>query len=148
MLSRKTAMSVTVAAALAGLSPAIVIHLVLAVAALLLGPFALLARKGSRLHRGFGYAWVTLMLGAAASSVFIRDFGLPNLAGYTPIHILTVVTFFFIARGLWLVARRRIAQHRVTMWAVYLGCVSAGAFALLPSRFLGDWVWRQTLGWI
>ena len=115
----------------------------------MLGPFALLARKGSRLHRALGYGWVTLMLGAAASSVFIRDFRLPNLAGYTPIHILTVVTFVFIGRGLWLIARRRIAQHRLTMWAVYLGsCVTAGAFALMPGRFLGDLLWRQTLGWI
>ena len=80
---------------------------------------------------------------------FHPDFRLPNLAGYTPIHILTVVTFVFIGRGLWLIARRRIAQHRLTMWAVYLGsCVTAGAFALMPGRFLGDLLWRQTLGWI
>ena len=120
-------MSTPFLAAAAGLAPAVIVHLVLAVAALVLGPFALLARKGSRLHRALGYGWVTLMLGAAASSVFIRDFRLPNLAGYTPIHILTVVTFVFIGRGLWLIARRRIAQHRLTMWAVYLGSASPPA---------------------
>ena len=82
---------------LSSLSPAIVIHLFLAVAALGLGPVALRARKGTRLHRAAGYGWVTLMLGAALSSVFIRDFDLPNVWGYTPIHILTVATFAGIA---------------------------------------------------
>ena len=33
----------------------------------LLGPAALWARKGSRGHRGLGYAWVTVMIGTAGS---------------------------------------------------------------------------------
>jgi len=132
---------------LSHLSPAIVIHLFMALAALLLGPFALRARKGSRLHRGAGYAWVTLMLGAALSSVFIRDFTLPNLWGYTPIHILTLVTFAGVGGGLYFVATRRIAAHRKAMWSTYLGgCVAAGVFALLPGRFLAQVVWSQWLG--
>ncbi len=132
---------------LSQLSPAIVIHLFMALAALLLGPFALRARKGSRWHRGAGYAWVTLMLGAALSSVFIRDFALPNIWGYTPIHILTLVTFAGVGGGLYFVARRRIAAHRKAMWSTYLGgCVAAGAFALMPNRFLGQLVWHQWLG--
>lgn len=131
---------------LSSLSPAIVIHLFLALAALALGPFALRARKGTRLHRATGYAWVTLMLGAALSSVFIRDFNLPNVWGYTPIHILTVGTFAGIAGGIYFVARRRIAQHRKVMWSTYLGgCVGAGVFALLPNRFLGETVWHHWL---
>ena len=131
---------------LSSLSPAIVIHLFLALAALLLGPVALRARKGTRVHRAAGYAWVTLMLGAALSSVFIRDFDLPNVWGYTPIHILTVVTFAGIAGGLYFIARRRIAEHRKVMWGTYLGgCVGAGLFALLPNRLLGEAVWHHWL---
>jgi len=131
---------------LSSLSPAIVIHLFLALAALLLGPVALRARKGSRLHRAAGYAWVTLMLGAALSSVFIRDFELPNLWGYTPIHILTVVTFAGIAGGIFFIVQRRIDRHRQVMWSTYLGgCVGAGVFALLPNRFLGQVVWHHWL---
>jgi hypothetical protein len=35
------------------------------------------------------------------------------------------------------------------MWGVYLGaCVTAGAFALLPGRFLGNLLWRDALGLI
>lgn len=132
---------------LSSLSPAIAVHLFLALGALALGPLALRARKGSRLHRASGYMWITLMLGAALSSVFIRDFELPNVFGYTPIHLLTVLTFAGIAAALYYVARRNIRQHRRVMWMVYLGgCVGAGTFALLPNRYLGQLLWHGGLG--
>ena len=131
------------------LSPAIVIHLCFAISALALGPLALNARKGSRWHRMSGYFWVAMMVGAALSSLFIRDFRLPNLAGYTPIHILSVATLVGVAGALVYVARRNIAAHRKTMLRVYLGgCVGAGLFALMPGRFLGQLLWHQTLGLI
>jgi len=131
--------------ALSSLSPAIVIHLFLALAALVLGPLALSARKGSRLHRSTGYMWVTLMLGAALSSAFIRDFRLPNILGYTPVHILTITTLVGIGGALYYVARRNIRAHRRTMWLVYAGGCIAGLFALLPHRFLGQLVWHEWL---
>lgn len=128
-------------------TPVIAIHLSLALAALALGPVALGARKGSRLHRATGYAWVTLMLGAALSSLFIRDFRLPNLAGYTPIHLLALGTFAGIGVALVHIARRKVQAHRQAMWSVYLGgCVAAGVFALLPGRRLGFLLWHQALG--
>ena len=134
-------------ASLGSLSPAIVVHLALAASALLLGPVALTARKGSRLHRGTGYAWVTLMLGAALSSVFIRDFHLPNVWGYTPIHILTIVTFVGVTLGLVRIARRDVPGHRRAMKRTYFaGCVGAGLFALSPGRYLGDLLWHHALG--
>jgi uncharacterized membrane protein len=134
---------------LAGLSPVVVVHLFLAVGALVLGPLALSARKGSRWHRASGYAWVTLMLGAALSAVFIRDFRLPNLAGFTPIHLLVLVTFAGVGRGLYHIVHRQVGAHRKTMWFTYLGaCVGAGSFALLPGRYLGDLLWHHALGWV
>lgn len=129
------------------LAPSVVVHLVSAVAALVLGPLVLSARKGSRLHRASGCAWVTLMLAAAASSLFIRDFALPNVAGYTPIDLLTSATFAGLGAASWAIARRRVRRHRQAMWATYLGgCVVAGSLALLPGRYLGDLLWRHTLG--
>lgn len=135
------------AADLASLSPAILVHLATATAALALGPVALAVRKGSHSHRAFGYAWVTLMIGAALSAMFIRDFRLPNLAGFTPIHLLVLLTFAGIGRAIWHVMHRRIDAHRKAMWSTYLGaCVTAGAFALLPGRYLGDLLWHHALG--
>lgn len=133
---------------LAALSPAILLHLFLALGALVLGPIALWLRKGSRGHRALGYAWVTLMAGAALSSVFIRDFRLPNLAGYTPIHLLTLVTFVGITMGIVHIANRRVVAHRRWMQRTYIGVLVAGGFALLPSRYLGGLLWHHWLGWV
>ena len=78
------------------LTPIIAVHMTAALGALVTGPVALWARKGAkqrpRLHRAFGYAWVTLMIVTAVSAIFIRDTRLPNLSGFTPIHLLIPVT--------------------------------------------------------
>lgn len=136
-------------AELSGLGPVVIVHLFAALGALVIGPLALTARKGSQPHRGFGYAWITLMFAAAASSVFIRDHHLPNVLGYTPIHLLTVLTFLGVGSGLWAISRRNVRAHRKAMWSAYVGgCLVAGAFTLLPGRFLGQLVWHRWLGWI
>lgn len=135
-------------ASLASLSPAVLVHLFLAVGALVLGPLALWLRKGSRLHRGVGYAWITLMVGAALSSVFIRDFRLPNLHGYTAIHTLTLATFVGVGLGIWHISRRNVVRHRRVMLITYGAALLAGAFAFLPQRYLGSLLWHHTLGMV
>ncbi|MGI9217099.1 MAG: DUF2306 domain-containing protein [Hydrogenophaga sp.] len=139
------------------MTPMIAVHLTTALAALVIGPVALWARRGlgprfataqrPRLHRAAGYAWVTLMLLTAFSALFIRDFQLPNIAGYTPIHLVvpyTLVGLFLAFRRLF---RGDVAGHRKSMLGLYLGaCIGAGLFTLLPQRFLGQLVWGQWLG--
>ena len=139
------------------MSPVIAVHLSASLAALVIGPLALWARRGHatriaatqrpRLHRAAGYAWVTLMLMSALSALFIRDVNLPNVWGYTPIHLFVPYTL----GGLFLAFRRLfqgdLAGHRKNMLGLYVGaCVGAGAFTLLPSRYLGQLVWGQWLG--
>ena len=133
------------------LTPLIAVHMTAALGAVVVGPIALWARKGARqrprLHRACGYAWVTLMVLAAVSAIFIRDYRLPNLAGYTPIHLLIPYTLFSIAMAFVYLTRRNIAGHRQTMQWLYIGaCGIAGAFTLLPGRFLGQLIWGQWLG--
>ena len=128
------------------LTPVVAIHLSAALGALALGPVALWARLGTPqrpvLHRAFGYAWVTLMVAASVSALFIRDTRLPNLAGYTPIHLLVPVSLGGIMAALWQLARGNVRRHRRFMLGTYLGgCVGAGLFALLPGRLLGQWLW-------
>lgn len=135
------------------LTPTIAIHMSAALGALVTGPVALWARKGAtqrpKLHRAFGYAWVTLMIIAAVSAIFIRDFRLPNLAGYTPIHMLVPFVLISLVGSFWRLSQNDIARHKKTMQQLYVGaCLVAGGFTLLPSRYLGNLVWHQWLGLI
>lgn len=131
------------------LTPLIAIHMTAAIGAVATGPIALWARKGRtqhpRLHRAFGYAWVTLMVITAVSAIFIRDFRLPNLNGYTPIHLLIPVTLFALFGAFWFLVRGNIDGHRKVMQRLYIGaCLVAGSFTLLPSRLLGQLLFVQT----
>ena len=128
------------------MSPIIAVHLSAVGTATVLGPVALWARRERqqrpRLHRAFGYAWVTLMLVAAVSALFIRDFKLPNLNGYTPIHLLIPVVIAMLVLAFWFLNRGNIRGHRLTMQGLYIGaCLVAGSFTLLPSRYLGKLLW-------
>ena len=132
------------------LTPLIAVHMTAALTAIVIGPVALWARKGAtqrpKLHRAFGYAWVTLMLLAAISAIFIRDYDLPNIAGYTPIHLLVPVTLFGLTRAFYSLALGNIAGHRNAMQSLYIGaCLVAGGFTLLPNRYLGNLVFHQWL---
>lgn len=133
------------------LTPLIAVHMTAALLAIATGPVALWARRGRqhrpRLHRAFGYAWVTLMLITAVSALFIRDTSLPNIAGYTPIHILVPVTLLGLFGAFWMLARGNVEGHRKIMQRLYIGaCLVAGAFTLLPQRYLGQLVLGQWLG--
>lgn len=133
------------------MSPLIAVHMSAALGAVVLGPVAIWARKGAvlrpRIHRAFGYGFVTLMLAASISGLFIRDYQLPNLAGYTPIHLLIPVTLLGLWNGFHALYRGNIARHRRGMVLLYLGaCVTAGAFTLLPNRYLGQLIWGQWFG--
>jgi uncharacterized membrane protein len=123
-------------------SPLIAIHIFVATAATLIGPVALWARKGGlqrpQLHRAFGYAWIAFMLATALTAVFIRDFRLPNVNGYTPIHLLVPFVVLSLFRAFRRLAQHDIAGHRRIMQRLYVsGCLVAGLLTLLPSRQLG-----------
>ena len=135
------------------LTPLIAVHMTSAIGAIAIGPFALWARMGSMqrpwLHRAAGYAYVTFMLLAAFTSVFIRDFQLPNLHGFTWIHLLVPVTLTSLCVAFRALMRRDFVTHRITMQILYVSaCVIAGGFTLLPSRYLGQLIWHEWLGWL
>ena len=83
------------------------------------GAVTLWARRSGgarpRLHRMAGHAWVLLMLVTAISALCIRDYQLPNLAGYTPIHLLVPLLFAGLLVAFGRLARRDIAVRVVSM---------------------------------
>ena len=133
------------------LTPVIAIHMTAALAALVIGPIAIWARRGrlqrTGLHRAAGYAWVTLMLATALSALFIRDYLQFNLAGFTWIHLFVPLVLFGLVGAFRALFQGDIALHRKRMQGLYMGgCVGAGLFTLLPGRYLGQLVWGQWLG--
>ena len=101
------------------ITPAIAIHLAAALAATAIGPIALWTRLGRqprpRPHRAAGYSWIHLLIPFTLSQLLLS----------------------------WRALRRgNLAAHRKTMQGLYVGaCLVAGAFALLPGRLLGNWLW-------
>jgi uncharacterized membrane protein len=129
--------------------PLIALHLVAALLALAVGTVVMLRRKGTVDHKALGWFWVVLMTTTAVSSVFIRDYRLPNLYGYTPIHLFTVSTALSLPYAVMQIRRGRVAAHRKAMRNLFVGaCVVAGLFTLLPGRFLGNLLWKHGLGLI
>ena len=122
--------------------PLIFVHLVTALGALAIGSLVMLRRKGTGSHRAWGWAWVGLMGSTAVASAFIRDYGVPNIAGITPIHAFTAFVAVNLPRGIWFIRQGNVAAHRKTMRSLYIGgCIVAGIFTLLPGRFLGRLLW-------
>ncbi len=127
--------------------PLVFLHLVTAFGALVLGIVLMLRRKGTAHHRLLGWGWVALMGTTTIASAFIRDYHLPNLYGFTPIHAFTVITAVGLPRGILAIRRGEVDVHRRQMRGLFLGaCVLAGIFTLLPGRFLGQLLWRDLLG--
>ncbi|AOL22348.1 putative membrane protein [Erythrobacter litoralis] len=122
----------------------IMIHLVTALAAAVLGPFILLRRKGDALHKTLGRTWAGLMLVTAITSIFIRSPG-AGIAGtgFSWIHLFTVWTLAALPVAVWGARSGNIRLHRSGMIGLYVGLLIAGGFTLIPGRLLGRWVF----GW-
>lgn len=135
------------------MTPLVALHAGFALSAVVLGPVALWARLGAtqrpRWHRAAGYAWVSMMLGAAFSALFIRYSRLAVWAGFSAIHLLIPATLLMLGYAFAALRRGNIQGHQRMMLGLYLGaCVVTGAFTLRPNRALGQIVWGDWLGWI
>ena len=132
-------------------TPTIAIHTTFALSAVAIGPLALWSRlrptQRPRWHRAAGYAWVTCLLGAALSALFIRSTLPWSVAGWSPIHLLIPLTLAGLFRSFKLLNQGRIQKHRQIMLFMYgVACLVTGLFTLLPNRLLGQWLWHDMLG--
>lgn len=119
-------------------TPVILIHLSAALLAVVVGGVMMALKKGTRLHRMSGRAWVLLMLVTALLSFWIKTSG-----GFSWIHLLSIYTLFSIGMALVAIHRHDIANHRRWMRGTYIGLMVAGVFTLLPQRRLGYVVWHS-----
>ncbi|MDZ7651866.1 MAG: DUF2306 domain-containing protein [Burkholderiaceae bacterium] len=122
--------------------PHILIHTLAAGAALLIGLLQLAGAKGTLTHRRLGWTWVALMLVVAGSSLLMRDTGMVNLAGFTPIHLFTLLTLVLLPVAVHRASRHDRAGHARAMTGLISGAlVIAGLFTLAPGRRLGTLLW-------
>lgn len=112
-------------------------HLFAVVPALLLGAFILARPKGTAVHKALGRTWVGLMLVVAVGSFWIRSS--PD-GGLSLIHLLSAWTLFAVGMAVLAIRRGRVHTHRSWMIGTYGGLLGAGAYALMPGRFLHTWL--------
>lgn len=119
------------------LPPAVALHLATALVAIALGPVALYRRGRDTVHRVVGYTWVAAMLLVALSSFALSAEILPLVAGFGPIHLLSLWALWQLQRGVAAVRAGDVRRHHGIMRGLYwTGPMIAGLFTLLPGRLL------------
>ena len=109
------------------------VHLVTALLALGLGIANLGLTKGTSRHRSTGWLWIVTMLFVTLSSFGIREL---NDGKFSWIHGLSVWTLFSLFAAVYSIRRSWIRVHAGFMVGTMVGVLVAGAFALVPGRFI------------
>lgn len=112
----------------------VVIHLLAAVAALVLGIVILARGKGTPSHKALGRLWVGVMALVAVSSFWIFD--IRRGAGPSWIHLLSAWTLVSLSCALYFIRLGNVRAHRGFMIGTFLGLAGAGLGALAPGRAL------------
>ncbi len=110
----------------------ILIHLVAASIALLLGAFILLIQKGTTLHKILGRLWAIAILVTAIGSFAIQISG-----GFSAIHILSIVSLVSLFIGIHAIRKGNVIKHKGTMIGGYTGLFIAFLFTFDPNRYIG-----------
>jgi uncharacterized membrane protein len=111
------------------------IHILMAIAAMAIGPLVLFRRKGDTAHRWLGRSWVLAMYGLAISGVQMWLSGRPNI-----LIVFSVLTSITVTLGLIAIWRRKVEQHVRWMLGSYVGLLAAAVFSLMPGRVVANWV--------
>lgn len=125
------------------------VHIVAALLALILGPFALYRQRRDRTHKVIGYVWVTAMSVLAVGSFLIPSHFTP--VGIGPLHGFAVLTLWSLWAGVRAAIARDINRHQAILRSLYSnGLILAGAFTFLPGRTLNRMLFGEPsqLGWL
>jgi uncharacterized membrane protein len=121
-------------------SPVILVHLAFGVLALAVGGILLAGRKGARMHRVLGWAWVLAVGTVALTSLFIKTL---NPGHFSMIHLLSGYVIIALPFAVSAARRHDVQRHRRYMTGMYLGGFALNLiFVLLPGRL----VWNLFLG--
>jgi uncharacterized membrane protein len=109
-----------------GLDPFGLVHAAFGVGALILGLSLLLRRKGTRVHRRIGQAYVLSMVLLNATALMIYDL----YGRFGPFHVASVISLATLGAGFVPVYLRRpragwLQQHAIFMCWSYVGLMAA-----------------------
>ena len=114
------------------------LHLATMMTTLALTPAILWMRRGTRLHRPLGYAWVTA-LGLTAIDSFALRFSKDG--GFSVIHILSVVVLVLLPLLVITARRHDHRRHRRVVRGLVIGALLTAGFFTFPfHRLLGGWL--------
>lgn len=110
-------------------------HLATVVPAFLLGTWLIFfSRKGARLHRSIGVAYLVLMTITATAAIFIRDLRHGN---FSLLHLFVPLTYWSVFSAIRCLRRKDIEGHRRAMLGLYVGgLLIAGSLTFLPGRIM------------
>ena len=114
---------------------AIRIHLATVVPAFLLGTWLIFfSRKGARMHRAIGAAYLVLMTITATAAIFIRQL---RPGSFSLLHLFVVLTYWSVFSAIWNLRRKNIRGHQMAMIGLYVGgLLIAGGLTFLPGRIM------------
>lgn len=118
-------------------SPVVRFHAFFAFAAIALGAVQFLAPKGTLPHRTIGWAWATLMILIAGTSLFIHT--IRTWGPWSPIHLLSLFTLVVVPLAVLRARQHNVRAHRLAMiWIFALALVVTGLFTLAPGRIMNE----------
>ncbi|MCR5873751.1 hypothetical protein LRS10_05910 [Phenylobacterium sp. J426] len=124
----------------ADLSTPIKIHLITALAALVLGGVLMAARKGRAFHRLAGWTWVSLVSVTAGVTLLITEL---NDGAWSLLHLFTGWTLLILPLAVLAAKRHNVARHRRSMMGLFYGAFAINFFiAFIPGRTM----WQMFFG--
>jgi len=93
------------------------IHVVAAVASVVLGPLPLYRTRRDQFHKVVGYAWVVAMFTVATTAFFIHSFAV--IGPFSPLHGFALLTFWSLWRGVTLARQGNIHAHKATFRSLF-----------------------------
>ena len=117
------------------LAAPLVVQVLAAMAAFVVGVVQFASPKGTLPHRTIGYVWVGLMLTVVTTSFAIH--GMRQWGHFSLIHLLSVSVLVLLPLAVLAARRHHVGTHRGAMISLFAGAlVIAGAFTLLPGRIM------------
>jgi len=118
-------------------SPAIQLHIITIIAALVCTALILLMRKGTSIHRKVGWIWAISMIVTSITTFWINSFDFAW--GFSPIHIFSIVVLYNVPYAIISVRRGKVEAHKRAMLGTVVGSLGiAGLFTFTPGRIMWE----------